>query len=344
MMHYNQYNPSGKASQIPREKINSTIHPIKNCGITKTSIWQNKKENIKVQKVKEEKWNDFAKHYQPENENSEKFLPKGYKQKQISTPSLPSFFKSISQPSPFEQLDYFSFPPAASNTDYLLKQLNEDEKIIKENFIKIPSMNGKETNFKDFSNKTYPIQYLNNGSFHTVFKSTSERNILFKFINSNLNLQTSHYDGKGDYRRMVLETGFNSYKQLQKEGFTVPKIFNNPLKDGYYVIEEIVNEPGLKYWNGNRSIKELDLNSQEQLQQVRQTLLKMHKKNDLLVPDFKPHNARFNERNELVIIDFCEDRTIPAFSHSLSFLLKEYAKEWADGNPKILSYLLDDIA
>jgi len=79
---------------------------------------------------------------------------------------------------------------------------------------------------------------------------------------------------------------------------------------------------------------------QDQLKQVRDCLVKMKRAGQLLVPDFKPHNVGFDKDNQLVILDFCEDREIPAFRKPLDTLLEEYADSWAEGNPSIKEYLL----
>ncbi|MBA2368577.1 MAG: hypothetical protein H0V82_06095 [Candidatus Protochlamydia sp.] len=336
----NTYNYAVKVDSEPRVKFHSTVRPNNNNGIAKPSHLQERKNDVKVQNVKEKTFNNLPLSFLKNNNDCNPiFMGKGY----INQPATTSFsplFLSPSQPSLFEQTN-FMFPPQ-SNTAELLKQLDEQEIVNKKNYLNIPIMDIKKTKFESRPGKIHKLSYMAQGSFHTVFKLINEdRNKkLLKFINPNLNLTTSHYDGKGDYRKQVLETGYKSYKELQSNGFKVPKIYNDPLKDGYYVIEEILNVPRLTSWQGNISFNQLDWTSQKQLKQVREVLFKMQNKNELLVPDFKPHNVQFDGNHDLIIIDFCEDRSLPAFSPSVTDLIKEYSYEWANGNLNIFNYLM----
>lgn len=209
--------------------------------------------------------------------------------------------------------------------------------------VHIPIVTKSEKIFKPLNIK---IKFIAEGSFHSIFAIEGQPNRLLRVVNNK-----GHSDlGILEPRKYILKTGYESYKKLQEARITVPEIYNDPFKDGYYVIENIPDNPKIDAWaSPATTLDKLDRLAMRQLQQVKEYFDQMNRQvranpeltaGELVIPDFQPHNVKVNRRNELVIIDFCEatDR-IASFTRPAITALKDYMNSWANGNPNIHDYL-----
>jgi hypothetical protein len=256
--------------------------------------------------------------------------------------------------------DSFDLSSVKADDSYLL-ELSETDKYnnpqdLNVNFFEmrqgIPLLKQGDKEFT-INGRGRKINHYASGTFHDVFFIQDEPGILLrtvgpcqKWSNSGRAVTVTYNHRKYTLvkRHYVLYQGFESYKALRALAFRVPKIMNEDtlFQDGYYLIEEIPYKASTEAWSRSpKTFKELSRNAQEQLKQAKACLERMRNANELLVPDFKPHNVGFTKKNELVILDFCEDRDIPAFQQPLKKLLEEYAESWAEGNPNIKDYLLN---
>lgn len=217
--------------------------------------------------------------------------------------------------------------------------------------MKPPLLTKASTKFS-IGNEEMRIRHCASGTFHDVFFIENRPDRLLKTVgkcskwsDAGKPITATHDNQKYtiNRRHAVLYQGFKSYKELQSLKIRVPKIFNEKyiFQDGCYLIENIKNKPSVELWgNSNKTIEDLKSKERSQLLQVKECMQIMKQSKQLLIPDFKPHNAGFNDKNELVILDFCEDNDLPAFQKPLDSLLEEYAEAWANGNVNIKNYLL----
>lgn len=191
--------------------------------------------------------------------------------------------------------------------------------------------------------KQVPIRCLGEGTYHIAFEILHAKydKVILKCVKSALPATSL---GKKTFpRQRVLSQGLNSYNDLKANGINVPGISNDVKKDGYFLIEKCskIETP----WAGNISPSSAmkSKETKQRLDQVKALLERMNKEKKLIVPDFKPSNASFNNNNELVVIDFCEDWEIPECQGPVINRIKDAANAWACGNKSIERYLLQDI-
>ncbi|HEV8051779.1 MAG TPA: hypothetical protein VGP47_04730 [Parachlamydiaceae bacterium] len=130
----------------------------------------------------------------------------------------------------------------------------------------------------------------------------------------------------------------NSIKQhddLLNAGFPVSRILNNPLKDGFYLVEKIEHEFPIS-WNKKTSIESLDVKSKWLLDQVK-FMFQYAFDNEILL-DLSRNNVRFkideNENEIVYLIDFkeeCDDEYYLFIEPNIS--------TFANGNPLVADYL-----
>ncbi|CRX39361.1 hypothetical protein [Estrella lausannensis] len=177
------------------------------------------------------------------------------------------------------------------------------------------------------------------GSFHLAYKEKNN-GIVYRFPKPELdqtNPKCKLYNVTGSetkivpYTASILYNGYLSYKTMESvvqnmPGVRVAKLYNKPIEDGYWKIEYIE--------------KDVNIHDPGQLKKVGACLRQMVEKNRVLFPDFRPGNVKVDNQGNIVIIDFCEDKTIDHFRMvTPSKLVEEYIECWANGQNSVLQAL-----
>lgn len=182
-------------------------------------------------------------------------------------------------------------------------------------------------NSLEFRGEPLSLQKIPNeeGSFHSIyFVKRFGRDFIFedskiiaRYVHADLNLKKLSNeqitDDKGlvhtfSPREAVLYHGFRNYKALRKAQkvfgkFKVAKVINKPLKDGFFLSKFIPNKYRIDLiisrYLDNPILK-------KQVEQVAGVIKLMWDQKRLIVQDFKNDNVLFDEKNELVVIDYGE--------------------------------------
>lgn len=280
------------------------------------------------------------------------FAKKNTEQRVLEKP-VPSFSKPEGIPFDFgafpsdcnsDDEGEYSLFAKASNTDALLKQLEEEAEQFSASYkaeafeaLKNCKIQQKPTSF--LSSNGINCKKLGFGSFHNAFKAISQ-NMVYRFPKPELDKMNDkctlyHMTTGGritvPYTVSILYNGYLSYKALETvvkdmPGVRIADLHNNPVKDGYWKVEYVAND--------------VDIYNADQLKKVGSCLRKMIKENKVVFPDFRPTNVKADNNGNIVIIDFCEDKTIDHFRMvSTKQLVEEYIEEWAQGKNQILKTL-----
>jgi hypothetical protein len=190
--------------------------------------------------------------------------------------------------------------------------------------------------------KPYQVKYGTEGTFHVVFEVIGDPKKIIKGINNTVPSPT--LDEQIGYRQKILKNGYESYKALKKEGIPVPALYNEEtlLKDGVYLLEKMTKSPNQKEWAQCNGMVNLSFESFRQLAAAKKYLKMMRDQKRLIIPDFKPDNVAFDDKGQLVVIDFCEDRNMRCLQKPVLDLVKEYAWDWAGKNRAVYDYLMGD--
>lgn len=181
-------------------------------------------------------------------------------------------------------------------------------------------------------------QHLGKGSYHDAFR-LSGTNEVYRFAQLNAEQISMKIHGPVggsltvSHPKMILYNGYLSYKKMEEvvenmDGVRVATLYNHPVKDGYWRIEYIPHA--------------VNLHDESQLKRVGLCLQTMVRKNTIVFPDFRPGNVRADQNRNIVIIDFCEDKSIDHYRGvNVRQLVKGYIVEWAGGNETIRKKLTE---
>lgn len=143
-------------------------------------------------------------------------------------------------------------------------------------------------------------------------------------------------------------TALKQYQDLIKLNVRIAEIFNQPAKDGYYLMEYVPHpfvlklkcpsenlELDLNYWRKNGKLSDLDPLSLQQLEQVRQTMNIAVQNN--IPMDLKPDNWRVRENGDACLVDLMEEDDavlLPCLNQAL--------RRWCNGNIDLFYFFIKD--
>lgn len=242
-----------------------------------------------------------------------------------------------------DEVEYSLFTKG-TDTKALLRQLEEESVQFSASYkneafeaLKSCKIQQRPTSF--LASNGINCKKLGAGSFHHAFKVNGQ-SMVYRFPKPELDTMNDrctlyHMTTGGritvPYTASILYNGYLSYKALETvvqdmPGVRVARLYNNPVKDGYWQVEYVAND--------------VDIYNLDQLKKVGSCLKKMIDENKVVFPDFRPSNVKVDIDGSIVIIDFCEDKTIDHFRMvTTRQLVEEYIMEWAQGNNRVLNAL-----
>jgi hypothetical protein len=168
----------------------------------------------------------------------------------------------------------------------------------------------------------------NEGGYHDIYSIEDSKPVRKGVNNSELLVRVPvGKDSPSTSKGMLM------YRNLSSK-IRVPKIYNNPQADNFYVVEKIAKECNPVLWSGHQPYKDLLDPLKRQIQQIKTELTKIanegwsNKGGKESVPDFRPANIRFTVNDELVLIDFSEEGEDQDLEYFVA-MLKEHVEQFA---------------
>jgi hypothetical protein len=165
----------------------------------------------------------------------------------------------------------------------------------------------------NYNGKSHELTLVSDiGGYHLIYSPTGPNRLVNQRSNDRILVRIPRNN-----EAPLPEIGFKYGLQWNREwNIKIPFIYNSHTlaQDGFYIVEKIPYE--------------FNPENQRHFAQVKQVLTNMSVQG--YGPDFRPDNVRFNDKNELVLIDFSENPAVQgAKEDDFPALMKEFTEEFA---------------
>jgi len=204
-----------------------------------------------------------------------------------------------------------------------------------------------------YNNKQHTVHELEGakGDYLQVYEVTSKEPLIPGIGNDKILIKAFHEERiqeSGPALNKYMTNTLKQYHTLTQHNVPIAKIHNvtaanpnQPLDDRFYIVEKIPHAIDTSLWDQNQEYKDLPQKIQAQLDQAKKLFNSMIKLN--IEMDLIPSNIRYNDDNQLFLIDFMEEpEEVRKDGLHLLPCLIQALKQWANGNKNILNYLISD--
>jgi hypothetical protein len=179
----------------------------------------------------------------------------------------------------------------------------------------------------NYNGKSHALTLVSDiGGYHLIYSPTGPNRLVNQRPNDKILVRVPRNN-----EAPRPEVGFKYGLQWSNEyGIKIPYIHNrNTLAtDGFYIVDKIPNK--------------FDPENSRHFDQVKQVLTNMSVQG--YGPDFRPDNVRFNDKDELVLVDFSENPAVQnAKGDDFPSLMKEFTEQFAALGGKYRDQVYEDL-
>lgn len=194
----------------------------------------------------------------------------------------------------------------------------------------------------DASIKFQRGEQIGKGDYCEVFEVTASEKLFENYENNEILIKCYKKELIVKDNSRIIEYLTNSltqYKQLKSLEYPITKILNveTAEKDAFILVEKVPKEFSID-WQKNTPIALLSETTQNYLNQIKQMFqIAFDQK---LYLDLSASNVRINNSEQVVLIDFMEEKGSKKWDNPFQIVLNKHLKSFAQGNDEIYEYLI----